>query len=227
MHDLLTPDYIKLAKMPSGKYSFKNLANGQIATYVFHDPLTGKVYVGSTDTLYRRMIMHRSFFKRGVQGNSRLNQYKSIEELDIYVRLFNDREEAFDEEQRIVDSLVDTGLLLNVGVVDVRASNKGRPIPDEVKLKMRMAHLGVPKPEGFGEKLRQANLNHPRRAELNHNLSVTRQSGDNPNAKRVEVFGVVYPCGSDASRALGIPRSTLEKRLKSDKPEYASYKKVA
>lgn len=60
--------------------------------------------------------------------------------------------------------------------------------------------------------------------ELNRNLSIKRKGGDNPNAKQVEVNGVIYPCGSDASRILGIPRSTLEKRLKSTKPQYSNYR---
>ena len=238
---LIPPDYIELKKLPSGRYNIKVKGTG---VYILTDPLTGKQYIGSTNNLFARLSKHRQRVKNSQHENPVLRQYPSLESFLVHVKCIEDREEAYDEEQRLINERVGTDVLLNTSVIDVRVTQRGIVRSEELRERIRQARLGttaseetkrkmsesskgIPKPEGFGEKLRLANLNHPRRAELDHNLSVTRKSGDNPNAKPVEVDGVVYPCGSDASRALNIPRSTLERRLNSDKPEYANYRKMA
>lgn len=237
MHALIPPDYIELKKLPSGRFNIKVTGGG---VYILTDPLTCKQYIGSTNNLFARLCLHRHHIKNNTHENPMLRHYPSLESFTIHVKKIDDREEAYGEEQRLLDQKVPLGNLLNSAIVDVRTvkgivrsdelrerirqTRSGTKASEETKRKMSESSKGIPKPEGFGEKLRLANLNHPRRTELNRNLSIKRKGGDNPNAKQVEVNGVIYPCGSDASRILGIPRSTLEKRLKSTKPQYSNYR---
>lgn len=207
--------------------------------YVIHHTQTGGFYVGSAGNVGERLSKHRSRLSLGVHENRNLQAaYNNSQDLTFTTMATVSREAAFDREQATLDFFRGSPALFNIGVEDVRNPCKGVKRSDEtrerirtVKLglvhsadtkeKMSQAHKGVPKPEGFSERLSQANLNHPRRAELDQNLSDTRWSGDNPNAKGVSINGVLYGSGSEAARALGLSRSVFSLRL--DSPNYPTY----
>lgn len=207
--------------------------------YVLYHTESNKVYVGSTGNLGNRLSQHRNSLRRGTHENRHLQAaFDSSPHITFSTLPTVDREVAYIKEQATIDFLAGCGVLLNIGVQDVRNPCKGvkrsvetrqrnrearlgTTLSDVTKQKLSHALMGIPKPIGFSEKLREANLNHPRRAELSAALSDTRWSGDNPNAKGVSVNGVAYGSGSEAARALGLARSVFSRRLDSpDHPEY-------
>ncbi len=226
-------------RKPSGRHSIP--VNERPGAYILMHISTGGIYIGSTGNLGARISRHVNRLRANKHENRKLQEaFNKDPDLQWSVSITKDREEAYDLEQKLLDHYADYPHLFNLSTADVRNPAKGIVWSEESRKKLRLAQIGKvqtpesnerrskalkgkPKPEGFGERLREANLNHPRRAELNKALSNSRRGGDNPNSKAVTIDGVTYSSGSDAARALNIPRSTLEKRLKSNKPKYASY----
>lgn len=207
--------------------------------YVIHHTQTGRFYVGSAGNVPERLSTHRNRLRSGTHENRHLQAaYNDSADLTFTTMLTTSRETAFDREQATLDFFRGSPALFNIGVEDVRVPSKGVKRSDETREKIALSKTGlihtaehrqnisqalkgVPKPPGFSEHLREVNLNHPRRAELNANLSDTRWSGDNPHAKGVSINGVLYGSGSEAARALGLSRSVFSRRL--DSPNYPTY----
>lgn len=58
------------------------------------------------------------------------------------------------------------------------------------------------------------NDNPSKRPEIRHKMSIERIGENNPNAKSIEIDGVVYSTIIEASKKLGISRSTIQRKLK-------------
>lgn len=189
------------------------------AAYLIESSDSGEFYVGSTGHLVNRLKSHTSNLARNKHPNFGLQKIfneKERSNLTVYIKETKDREEALDIEQLLLDRFKGTPKILNVAF-DARRGGAGRPMTESNRAKLSVAVKGKKKPEGFSEKLSKANKEHPRREELNKALSENRMSGNNPNAKLVLCYGIVYGSGSEAARALGISRSVMDRKLKNGK----------
>ena len=215
--------------------------NRKPGAYALIHEKTQSVYIGSSNDLGGRLSAHFTKLKTGLHENRNLQTlYNQDSIFHVKTAITENREEAYDLEEALIKSFGDQNKLLNISTEDVRKASKGILWTEESKRKLSLSQQGKtqsvesnikrsealkgkPKPEGFADLLSEINKNHPRRAELNKALSDKRKGGDNPNSKPVTIDGIVYSSGSEASRELNIPRSTLEKRLSSNKLEYKNY----
>ena len=170
---------------------------GQIGTYLLHNSDTGHTYVGS-GVLAKRHADHKTLLKNNSHYNPKLqNAYNKHPNFDFVAVPTNDREEARDLEQAIIDEHRDNPLFLNISV-DARYCNNGQPMTDEHKAKISQAnkgrkpssqtieasvaaHKGKVLSEETKEKLRQANIGRQHTIESKQKMSVASK-----NAERTE-----------------------------------------
>lgn len=93
---------------------------------------TGKSYIGSTGNLGSRIGTNKSSLRLNKHKNKPLQQaYNNNSDVELKVlKLCESKEEALNEEQKILDKLLPTGNLFNIGK-DARASARGLPVSDE------------------------------------------------------------------------------------------------
>jgi len=165
---------------------------------------SGKMYVGSTNDLYRREIQHRHRLKSGTHKNEALQKaYDADPHYTYKVVTTDNREEAFQIEQSIIKQQMSVGTLFNVAL-DAKVSNKGLTRSEEVIKRASLARLGV-----------RHSDDHKRNAMYG-----------NPKRMEVSVGGVEFPSIKAASRTLGIHDQTVSRRINSDDPKYLDWRYV-
>lgn len=170
-------------------------------------------------------------------------EYKECSRFDRMNRLL--------EEQKLLDELFPTGILLNLAS-NAFAARKGIPLSKEQKEALLKAnigraktpweikrlsetHLGVKKPPGFREKMRQIALKRPppspeTREKLRIAVTGRRFSQESIEKMRkaqakypIFIDGVKYVSMGDASRKLNLTSGTIRGRVFSKSPNYANY----
>lgn len=201
--------YEPYTKGIAGLKGTNNLTN-KPGTYCITNTDSGKVYVGSTTNLPKRLSSHISNLKNNRQVNKNLLADFGIDvSVTIDVKPTATIEEAIIEEQRLVNEFKDSGYLCNVAVADVTRPNFGRIFTEEHRQKMsdsarRQAPsettkqlMSISKIAFYQTPAGKAKLQeHVQRASV-----------------KVIVDGVEYPSISAASRALGVAPNTIKSKV--------------
>lgn len=99
--------------------------------YIITDIEGSKVYIGSSKNLYRRRLEHISSLSKNKSSNSNLqafyNEQTDPRELRFLYITTDNKEEAYDLEQELLDEFAGTDKLLNIAT-DARRSALGRDI---------------------------------------------------------------------------------------------------
>lgn len=188
--------------------------------YIKHAP-TGKFYVGSSKSCSRRIDYHFSRLRCGKHNNpdfqnlynSDKNEYNYIR----YIHLFNTREEAYVEEQRVLNENRNNTLLIN-RTYDAKCPILGIEGQKEIAKKRRDGQhrywSDVSNKKKMSKKMK-AEWQKPGRREK-------RTGGNNPFARRVEIDGVIYGSVMDASRTLKLNEKTI--RIRANDERYSNYR---
>lgn len=102
------------------------------------------LYVGSTSDIKRRLRQHFNTLYQGIHVNNVLQEYFTQSEtntLNYLINITNDRELAYDLEQKDLDRWHGQGKLCNIAK-DARLSNKGLPCSESAKLLISEANKG-------------------------------------------------------------------------------------
>lgn len=196
----------------------KHELTGKPGCYVFTDPASEKLYVGSTTNLPRRVSSNLSDLKHDKHCNRNLQAaYNNNHNLVIRVKPTDTTEEARQLEQEVVDKLHPSDKLHNIAVKDVMRPCLGISMSDETKQKISELHLGKLKSEEHKQKLSTT---------LKEYLATDEGKAAHARCiektkEPVECKGVVYSSLTEAAKALGVSHVTIINRCKSDNfPDY-------
>ena len=125
------------------------------ATYIIKHNKTGKLYIGSTGDIYKRIYEHKKDLVNNNHSRYNLQKaYNSDKNISFFILLLNNREEAYDVEQWLLDRYWNKKILFNInpearstaGSVltklhkrKIGVSNKNKKVSDFSKEKMSIS----------------------------------------------------------------------------------------
>lgn len=208
------------------------------ATYALLHRSSGSAYVGSTSDLYHRLAQHNTDLRRGVHKNSNLQEaYDADPVFDLAFAKASSKEEALKLEQTLITEHYGSGKLLNLAPNAEKAA-LGLVHSDETKERLSQAttaqfstqeardaqserskqlwqdpafrakHEGAPLAEETKDKISDTVKDRWKDPEYRAKVAAGRAA----NIKPVVLDGVSYPNIAEASRATGIPKTTLQSR---------------
>jgi len=131
-----TNEFVPFDELPVGQRC-------RTGVYLIRDIRNGKFYVGSAKNLSARLSSHFHLLKHGLHTNTDLQDaHNSSASFEVLVHRNDNRESCFDLEQEVVDQHLETGLLFNIAVADVRSPNKGVTPSDETRARLSEARKG-------------------------------------------------------------------------------------
>jgi hypothetical protein len=92
------------------KSEYFNITKKQPAAYILINSVSGMMYVGSTSNIYERIHQHKVSLVGNINDSKLLQEsFNSVnkELFDLCMIYTNDREQAFDIEQYLIDLLMD------------------------------------------------------------------------------------------------------------------------
>lgn len=139
----------------NNKYKFikNNLFSKNV---VYKKPLTGvyiikniidnSIYVGSTKDISERLRSHRFYLDHNKHRSKKLQESFNTTNntkhyFDVTIIFINDREEAFDVEQYLLDLYKDNINLCNIAT-NAKINRLDAPMPYNVRLKLKQANVG-------------------------------------------------------------------------------------
>lgn len=146
---------------------FKNTLSKNKATvpavYYIKNTFNGSFYIGSTKNISNRISSHKMNLCLNNHRNSNLqtsfnNAHTNKSFFDICIIFINDREEAFEIEQYLLDYFKDDKNKCNKAI-DSKSSSLGLKISDESKQKMRLRKLGIKASNETKQKMSEAHKN--------------------------------------------------------------------
>lgn len=197
-----------------------------------------KLYIGNTIRLGKLISISLSQLKYNRHGNKNLQEaYNRNPDVVVMVKLTETIEQARQLVQEIVDKLLPSGKLCNIGVTDVTRPRLGVPASKESREKMAEAKRGHKASEETRLKMSKARLGKPLSAEIKHKISAIQKEryatddGKAAHARGTEKIkhqvmcdGTTYSSIAEAARKLGINVGTIIHRCKSDK--YPNFYKI-
>jgi predicted GIY-YIG superfamily endonuclease len=194
-----------------------------IAVYCITSPTARVFYVGSTEHLDRRVRAHLSKLGRGVHHSKKL-QAAWDEHHDVCLTNYvecSTIEEAQSLELHLLGLFHGSELTCNV-TTSLRGAAKGFKFSEETKEKMssRMKGQGNPMHGRKHSEETRAKMREAYKPVVDLSAFVARVS------KAVEIDGIKYTSVTDASRATGIDRANIRKRIASDNPRHSGYRWV-
>lgn len=206
--------------------------------YILRHYPSKRIYVGSTNDLDSRIRHHLADLARGKHFVGELQAlYNDSPIVEAFIARTENREEAFEAEQKLVTFWKDSGLLLNKGTADVKrawvglkhtpetlekmaATKRGKTISEETRQRLVMAQARLRADPVFQEKLAAGRIKAAEKmrgrvlSEKEIQDRVQRQR-DKPHAgKPIIVDGVRYPSGNRAAKALGLDPEVFRYRLR-------------
>lgn len=160
------------------------------AAYILYLDETGRYYIGSTGNLYQRTYSHVLLLKKGIHPNSSFQKdYQAAKCKDTRISFIraDDRKQAYEIEQLLLNNHNDSGLLYNV-FTNAEVNGHGGKWTKEAKAKQSE----VGKKNAETGKLKKAWKS---------------------TSRAVSINGVKYPSMSEAARQLGISQPTLAWRF--------------
>lgn len=210
--------------------------------YLIRDHDTQKAYVGSTIDVEKRFIAHHNTLKAGSHANKHLQKaFDENHKADIVFIPLNADVNVLDVEQCILDEFYDQGVLYNIAK-NARAPNMGMSDSEETRLKKSLAKKGIPQSPDLIEKRAEANRGKKRSPETceriglakkgntfwlgkNHSQE-TREKMSESKKKPVIVEGKEFPSISAAASHYGLSITSTQKRIVSDRPNWADWQYV-
>jgi group I intron endonuclease len=186
--------------------------------YYIHHLKTDKYYVGSTDNLGERWYNHKKELGTGTHKTKTLQAPYNDDPHILFSGwvTWEDREKAWDIEQELLDLYHPTGQLFNVAT-DARCSQRGRPLSDDHRAKLRIAHTGKKLSEDHCAKI--STLKKGQTLTLEHIEKIKQASVG--CWRKISVDGQVYASFREAREALGMNHGTLWYRVNS--PHFPNY----
>lgn len=220
--------------------------------YLIIDDENKRAYVGSTTDLRRRYNRHNRELRNHEHYNPELQKLydEKKDQLTFVGMPVENKEEALDFEQAIIDELHDTGVLCNKAT-DARHSTINFVLSEEHKAKLIAGNLGRPKSEEqkqaisrsltgrtldpeHAAKARMAAVGFKHTEEFKRNLSEKLKGVPKSEEARrnqslaainpVEINGEVYRNVLEATRQLNIGRDAVNYRIKS--PNFPDWKRL-
>lgn len=216
--------------------NFPKYEDGPAAgAYVILDQLSGKFYVGSSWNLAARRHKHDHNFRKGKHPNTELQKCYNDGCITFIAIITEDRESAFDEEQRIVDLNWGSRYLLNRSK-NVRVSfkgqahsletrrllrekNLGKKLSAETKALIQSAMIGRPVSVNTREKLRVAKIGKSRPGHVRQILN----SHNDKRSLAVAAEGQIFQSAAAAGRAFKVDTKTVHNRIASKSDRFASW----
>lgn len=122
--------------------------------YLIVDDNNEKAYVGSTGDLRTRMLRHNRELNNGTHYNAELQEHHEKNELNFIALAMEDKEQALNFEQSVLDCFHDTPVLCNKAI-DAREAGKNFVPSISHRAKLRQANLGRPKSEDHKKAISQ------------------------------------------------------------------------
>lgn len=205
--------------------------------YVIKHIKSNKIYVGSTDDLGNRRLTHQSSLRLNKSKNKPLQDaYNDDPNIEFILFIITDtREQAFDEEQKLLNHYKDSGLLFNIAK-DARGSQKGIPLPSWHALKLieaarnrvdspettkrkSLSHLGKKLSEEHKLKIGLAGIGRKDTLQASINKKLSARSKYKP----ILIEGVEYESMTAAADVLKIRPSAASNRVRSTLPKYKNW----
>lgn len=233
--DLTMDDIDLVTQMVSIKPARK--IHSHPAVYALHHEKTGQTYVGSTKNLYHRVNQHKTRLAAGEHKNHKLQSaFDDDPKFNLSFTATDTKEQAIVLEQGLLDKFILTGTLLNLAT-DAANAAKGLTHSDSVKDKLRQGtlaqfsteeararHSEISRDLWQDPQYRQKQMGHSKSAEVVQQISdKVKALWEDPEyrakmtahrGKPVTVDGIAYTSLAEASRTLGIPKTTIGSRLK-------------
>lgn len=175
---------------------------------------TGSIYIGSTNNLAQRIMYHMSTLRCNRHRNYKLQEaYNTSDDIEILVKPTETVNDAQALEQHLVDYFKDTGYLCNIAIADVTRSRLGRPLTDEHKRIIGVAHRGKPRYDlrrPMSETAKQQGSVSRKAFYQTEKGKETLLARSNP----VTIDGIYYPSISEACRILQQSRTEIQRRYR-------------
>lgn len=194
-------------KQFSGK---KNPLKGLPACYLILHLDTDKAYVGSTNDLSRRCNENLKDLRNNEHKNSNLQiEYNKSPNIAIVYHPCQNVTEAQFIEQKIVDELDQKNLVFNIATNDVLLTRKGCKLSEEHKEALRKSNENRIVTEESKQKMSESQKRFFNTEEGKLRVKEIQKL----HGKLTTIDGVTYPSVNEASKVLGIPYTTLNRRL--------------
>ena len=206
--------------------------------YILHHVGSDKVYIGSTGNMHERRKEHIKRLKSGKHHSKDLLEvYNQDEWVEFFIKPFNTKEEAFDEEQRLLNKYFNEDYVFNIApsartqkglvhspeTIAKMTTTRNRPEMIEAS---RQRMLGKPNTEEQKRKISEA-LKGRTISEKNRQITsalfkgVLRTDDVKKNIKKgilekidpVYCEGKVYESVAEAARQLNLGHSTVLYRI--------------
>jgi group I intron endonuclease len=153
-----------------------NLQNKQAraAAYFINNIANNQIYIGSTSNIFRRLGYHRNKLVSNTHSNVNLQNGFHVNLkgfIDVCVIFANDREDAYDIEQMLLDSFKDDKRLTNIAI-NARKTNLGIPWEQERKDYISRINTGRIVSKETREKISKAHIGKIRSEEIRKKLSI-------------------------------------------------------
>jgi group I intron endonuclease len=220
------------------------------AVYIIENAETGKMYVGSTTNVARRIAKHASELKRGVHVNKVLQaDFDSCKDKGSYtahVGYYDSVEQARKRERDILDESSECDFMLNIvgnstnsSEIDYVARSHKQRTPEARSAKSENSKRNWKDPElrkqmiaNMGENVTVNGSVREASRETGASIATIRSrlndgicSLDDVKklSRRVSVRGVIYNTVSEAADAHGIARNTMTYRLQNTAQQWSDH----
>lgn len=136
-----------------------NKKTNKIGAYVLTHESSGLFYVGSSKNITNRIYQHKTLLNNGNHRSKELQEvFDNDPGLTVKRIETENREEAFDLEQKLLDENRNNPKMVNIAI-DARLSSKGLKHSEEHKAKISVANVGRKHTEEAKEKISIAHKN--------------------------------------------------------------------
>lgn len=219
--------YIYKITSPSGKIYIGQTIN-----------LKNRLYLYKGHHCKKQIILYNSLLKYGWDKHI----FEIIEEIEYVnndISLLNEREKFWIKEYNSLANPFSEGMNLTEGgnsglrsdetKMRMSQSQKGKIISNETKMKISKSNIGKKHSEETKRKMSERQTGRKHKEESKEKVRLSKKgiklkeshklncSKSKKNKKSVEIYGIIYHSIGYASKVLGIPETTLKRKLKSDK----------
>lgn len=216
------------------KMNYNTEGTPEPGAYMIYEKGSGKTYIGATNNLHTRLRAHECNLRNGTHYNPNLQEVynKTDGGLEVILCPTGTKEIALDVEQSVLDTYLESGLLLNISDnstshIDyehvarrVSEARKGMVFSEDHKKALSLAKQNPVTVDGktyhnYRVAMRELNVT---RATVKHMAGIKQ-----PLRSRISIDGVEYDSLREAQDKLGITKSSLMFKLNSDAEKHSGY----
>ena len=206
------------------------------AAYRITHLATGIFYIGSSGNIRRRLTYHKNRLKNKAHHATKLQEvFSNINELKIELYPTDDREAAFDLEQKMLDRSIGDPLCANV-LLDAK-SRKGTTHLPETRKKIGQSQIGKIISNEQREQISAALKGRKLPPEQVRNQALTRMNRPRTaneqkvldemwerSKKKIVADGMIFNSVTEAANHFGVSPATMTWRLSSNSPRFIDWK---